>query len=113
MQIILGIVFLIVLAFVISKLEILSPRAKTLIFTLLMTTLATAILYEFMVSKTQQQNRQLINAFSQGKTLICKDQQITTDNFTIERGTSSFMAKQGKTDIAGIIYAIEDCKLSK
>jgi hypothetical protein len=101
------------LAFVIAKLEVLTPRAKTLIFTLMMTILATAILYEFMVSKTQQQNRQLINAFSQGKTLICKDKQVTKENFLLESGTSSFMAKQGKTDITGIIYAIEDCKLSK
>jgi hypothetical protein len=111
MQIILGIIFLFLLIFIIAKIDILTPRAKTVVFTLLMMLLATAIVYESMLSKTEQNNRDLINAFNQGKTLICKSEQVNQKDYNLERGTMSFMPKPEINEISGALYSIEDCAI--
>ncbi|MCH9813368.1 MAG: hypothetical protein K0U47_05425 [Epsilonproteobacteria bacterium] len=114
MQIILGIIFLIiVVAFLLSKTDIMTPRTKTILFTVVMTIVSAAILYEFMFSKKEQNNRVLINAFKQGKTLQCKEVDVNQSNYLLETGTLSFMAKNTNKEIIGTIYAIEDCILKE
>ena len=109
MQIILGIIFIVILAILLSQSQLFTARSKTVVFTLSMMVLVSAILYEFMVSKTEQQNRTLINAFKQGKTIICNDAIVTHGNYNLESGTLSFMPK----NIAGTIYSIEECSIKE
>ncbi len=113
MQIILGLIFIVILAILLSQSQLLTARGKTVVFTLFMMVIASAILYEFMFSKTEQQNRTLINAFNQGKTIICKETIVTQENYNLERGTLSFMAKATKKNITGTIYSIEDCSIKE
>ncbi len=113
MQIILGIIFVVILAILLSQSQLLSARGKTIVFTIFMMILAAAILYEFTFSKIEQQNRTLINAFNQNKTLICNDAVVTQESYNLERGTHSFMAKPEKKELIGTIYSIEDCKIKE
>ena len=113
MQIILGLIFIIILAILLSQSKLLTSRGQTVVFALAMMILASAILYEFMFSKTEQQNRDLINAFTQGKSIICKEATVTQENYILERGTLSFMAKSDNKKITGIIYSIEDCSIKE
>lgn len=114
MQIILGVLFLIILlAFLLSKTDVMTARAKTVLFTAFMMIVAAAVLYEFLVSKKEQHNRTLINAFNQGKTLICKEADVNQTTYLLETGTLSFMAKDTNKEIIGTIYAIEDCSIKE
>ena len=113
MQIILGVIFIVILMVLLSQANILTARGKTLVFTILMMIVAGAMLYEFMFSKTAENNRMLINAFKQGKNLTCKDVPVNQTSYNLETGTQSFMAKESEKDIVGAIYAIEDCKLQE
>jgi hypothetical protein len=109
MQIALGVIFLFLLIALLSKAEVLTPRNRTVIISILSMIIASAVLYEFMVSKKEEQNRTLINAFKQGKTIICKETPIDQKNFIFETGTMSFMAKESNKTLAGIIYSIKEC----
>ncbi len=109
MQIALGVVFLFLLIIVLSKSESLTPKKRVSIIAVLSLIIASAILYEFMVSKTQEKNRALINSFKQSKTITCKETPVDDKNFIFEPGTMSFMPKEDNRSLAGIIYSIKDC----
>ncbi len=111
LQITLGIIFLIILVALLTQANILTARGKSVIFAILMMMVASAILYEFMVSKTEEKNRSIINAFNQGKSITCMDKTVTSKNYNLEIGTLSFMAKPNIKEIAGEVYSIKDCKL--
>ena len=113
MQIILGVIFIVILIALLSQADVLTARGKSVIFAILMMIVASAILYEFMFSKTEEKNRAMINAFNQGKTIVCMDKTVTQDSYNLERGTLSFMAKPDKKELAGTIYSIKDCKIQE
>lgn len=113
MQIILGVIFIVLLIVILAQSQLLSTRSKTVAFSVMMMVLAAAILYEFSFSKTEEHNRTLINAFNQNKTLLCKETPVTQENYNLERGTLSFMAKPTKKELIGTIYSIEDCKIKE
>jgi len=113
MQIILGVIFLIILVALLSQANILTSRGKSVIFAILMMIVSSAILYEFMFSKKEEKNRTIINAFNQGKSIICLEKTVSNQDYNLELGTLSFMAKPDKIDIAGTIYSMKDCKLQE
>lgn len=112
MQIILGVIFIIVVAFFISRSQSLEKKEKITILAIISTIVIAAILYEFIFSQKQKNSRDLANSFVQGKTLICKDVDVNNTNYSLERGTGSFMPKDTKKTL-GTIYAIEDCSIKK
>jgi hypothetical protein len=113
MQIILGVVFLFLLILLLSKSDILTPHSRNIILAILSTIVIFAVIYEYLISKGEENNRVLINAFMQGKSLTCKGAIVTQKDYTLERGTLSFMAKDEKREIVGTIYSVEDCKLKE
>ena len=112
MQVILGILFIILIAFFISKSDSLEKKEKITIVSIISVILLAIFLYEFIFSKQEQTSRELANSFVQGKTLICQDAEVNNTEYTLERGTGSFMPKDTKKTL-GTLYSIEDCQLKK
>jgi uncharacterized protein YacL len=112
MQIILGILFILLVAFFISKSDTLAKKEKIGIISVISTIIMGAVLYEFIFSKQSQTSRELANNFIQGKTLICKDTEVNSKLYTLERGTGSFMPINTKKTL-GTLYSIEDCQLKE
>ncbi len=114
MQIILGIFFIaIILAVFLSRSQSIDSKTKTAIIVVFSIVIIAAILYEFMFSKKEQNNRELINAFKQDKMLICKGADVNNTYFILETGTLSFMAKNNYKKIIGTIYSIKDCSIKE
>lgn len=112
MQIILGILFILLVAFFISKSDSLAKKEKITIIGVIATLILIATLYEFIFSKKNQTSRELANNFVQGKTLICKDAEVSNTKYELERGTGSFMPIDTKKTL-GTLYSIEDCRLKE
>ena len=114
MQIILGLIFvIIILAIFLTKSESVTTKSKTAILGFFSLLIAAAVLYEFVFTKQAQSNREIVNTFKQGKTLLCKDTDVNQINFLYESGTQSFMPKIGKKKIIGTIYDIKDCSIKE
>ncbi len=114
MQIILGLIFIIViLAVFLTKSESVSTKTKTGVLGFFIFLITIAFLYEFVFTKKEQSNREIVNAFKQGKTLMCKNSDVNQTNFLYESGTQSFMPRIGKKDIIGNIYDIKDCTIKE
>ena len=112
MQIILGILFILLVAFFISKSDSLAKKEKIAIVSVIATLILAATLYEFIFSKQNQTSRELANNFVQGKTLICKNAEVNSKLYILERGTGSFMPIDTKKTL-GTLYSIEDCQLKE
>ncbi len=114
MQIILGILALIIIVTIFAaKFETISQEIKIRIFKIVAVVLTLGWLYQTVVSGTQTSNRELVNAFKQGKTLLCKEQDILKNSFYYEAGTMSFVALNKNESLSGIIYPIEDCEIKE
>ncbi len=107
------IVIAIALIIFISRQKDFSKAAKTSIITSLGLSVLLAILYEYGSYKHDDQNRIKEIAFNQGKTLICKDHNITNSIYLYEPGTASLMPNSKDSKFIGEIYPIEKCHLSK
>ena len=107
------IIIAIVLIIFISKQEKFSKAAKTSIMISLGLSVLLAILYEYGSYKYDNQNRIKEIAFNQGKTLICKDQNITNKTYLYEPGTASLMPNSKDNTVIGAIYPIDDCIVEK
>ena len=66
--------------------------------------------YSFVVDKQTLSNRELVNHFNQGKTLICKEYEVSSEKFGYENGTESFVAKSSQKALAGVIVPLSSCK---
>jgi len=110
---VLFIIVALVLIIFISKQEEFSKAAKVSIMISLGLSILIAILYEYGSYKYDNQNRVKEIAFKQGKTLICKDQNVTNKTYLYEPGTASLMPNSKDSTFIGAIYPIEDCILTK
>ncbi len=114
MQIVLGILFvLIVILIFLYKSDSINTKTKGAMILFIVVVIASAFLYEFIFSKKQQSNREIVNSYKQGKTITCKGVDINLTTFTFEPGTLSFMAKREIQEIAGTIYDIKDCSIKR
>lgn len=114
MQILIGLIVLIlVITFFITKTGTVSPRTKTMIFTMLMMVIAAAMLYEFMFSKKAEVQRAKMNAFTQGQTLLCKQIEVNQTYFTLETGTLSLMSNGKSKETLGMVFPIDECSIKE
>ena len=114
MQIILLlIVILLVLLIVAIKKDSISSLNKLYIGIIVLVIVSSIIAYQSMFSKYEKHNRELINAYKQGKTLICNQNEVNNVSFRLETGTQSFVAKREKKELKGIIHDIGDCTLKE
>ena len=114
MQILLGILVVIVLiAIFAAQFEKISHQQKMHILKIAAIIFALAWLYQSMVTSQAQNKRQKVNAFKQGKTLICHDAPVNEAFFYYESGTESFVTNEKNSSLNGVIYAITDCKIKQ
>ena len=106
---ILFIIIMIVAVIMIARHNQLSRALKGFVITMLLLSIALATLFEYSASKMQEKTKPTLNAFKQGKTLLCNEREISLKSYSYEPGTSSF---QPLLNIVGETYALKECKPS-
>ncbi|MDD3343220.1 MAG: hypothetical protein PHR87_06555 [Sulfurospirillaceae bacterium] len=114
MQIVIFLLVVIVISSVfVAKKDELSTRSKIILLAIMMLVVFFAWLYESAVSKESQEDRMMLNAFKQGKTLYCNDVEVTAKKFVFISGTLSFIANDKNKDNKGLVIDIATCKIEK
>lgn len=107
---ILFIIILLVVVIMIARQKELSGALKGFVITMLMLTIALAILYEYSHVQSNEKARPTLKAFKLGQQLTCDDHDINTTIYTYEPGTASFQPKLG---VVGEVYGVEECSPTK
>ncbi len=111
MQIVLFLIFiLLVLLVVVSKKDSLGKNTKISIVIVVAIFAVMIYFYESIVGNNAEYNREMVNAFRQGKTLTCKDHNVNKEKFLYISGTQTFMPKASETTLKGIIVNVSTCK---
>ncbi len=111
MQIILFLLLILaVLLIFVSKKESLTTSVKIYIILSLVLIFFAGWLYTLYNQKTAQNEREIINAYEQGKTITCGDYKVSSNNFIFVSGTLSFVAKENRKDLKGVVVDISTCK---
>jgi len=114
MQILLGIIVVIILVTLFAaQFEKISHQKKMHILKLSAFILVLAWLYQSMITSQAQNKRAKVNAFEQGKTLLCQNTPINQAFFYYEAGTESFVTNDKNSSLHGVIYPITDCEIKK
>ncbi len=110
MQIILFfiVVVLIIILFAIIKSNF-SLKNKLVFFFILFSLILSAFVYEAKLSDKEDRNRVVINAFNQGKSIYCENNEVNSSYFLLNFGTLSFVPKEDKTEFKGVVYPVEKC----
>ena len=112
MQIILGLfALIIVVTLLAAKFEAISHQKKMHILKLTALLFAILWLYEASVDHSDERVRELYNAFRQGKTIVCEEQEVTQEHFYFETGTESFVSTEEKGPLSGLIYPASECEI--
>ncbi|AQW81987.1 putative membrane protein [Campylobacter pinnipediorum subsp. pinnipediorum] len=93
--------------------EQLNKKFKAFIVFIVLLFIGFAYFYESKVDDRSEKNISILNKFRQGKTIICRDQNVSKDKFNYEFGTSSFMPKREFTELSGVIITISECEYEK
>ena len=110
----LGILFLIFLFAVIAhRKEFISERTRAHIFKTIAAIVGIIMLFEFAASRKEAHNREIMDAYEQGKTLICDDHEVSAETYYLETGTLSFQAKERFREIRGLIFPVDSCKIEE
>jgi len=111
MQIILFLLLIVaILLIFVSKKESLTNSIKIYIILSFLLIFFAGWIYTFYNQKTAQNEREIINAYEQGKTIICRDYKVNNNNFIFISGTLSFIAKENIKDLKGVVVDISTCK---
>ena len=112
MQIVLFLLLILaILVIFVSKKESLSNSMKISIVVSLSVVIGVGWLYTAYNQKTALGEREIINAFEQGKTLTCGKQKVNNTNFIFVSGTLSFVAKESVKELKGVVIDISTCKI--
>jgi hypothetical protein len=114
-QIVLFIILvLLVVVILVSKKDTMGKNTKISLF------IAVAILsliiyfYESFQENSALQNREIVNAFRQGKTLTCKEyDSVNKKDFIYVSGTQTFIPKSGIETLEGVIVRVSTCSVKK
>ncbi|MBL0686905.1 MAG: hypothetical protein JJV95_01055 [Sulfurospirillum sp.] len=112
MQIVLFLIFvLLILLVVVSKKNSFSKNEKVAT-TIVVAVFAIGIyIYESSVDNSAEYDREIVNAFRQGKTLTCEEHKIDKETFLYISGTQTFMPQKSEIDLEGIIVKVSTCKV--
>lgn len=108
----LAVVVLVITGFYAKKSSI-SSKAKVGIFIFLALLIALGWQYEAKTRHESEENRAMISAFKQGKTLYCDEREISSATFVFVSGTLSFIANDKNQNDKGIVIDMATCKLEK
>lgn len=110
-------VFMTVVAFIgvlfFAKKETLPKKTKIIIFLVIAHAVLFAWVYEFNSTKSTEQNRAVLNAFKQGKSVYCDGLEVSSKAFIFVSGTLSFIAQDNNQNQKGLVIDIATCKLVK
>lgn len=67
--------------------------------------------YESSKNNTEEYSRQIVSAFTQGKELLCDARIVSNKDFIYVSGTNTFMPRDGKMELQGIIIEVATCTL--
>ena len=111
MQIVLFLIFiLLVLLAIVSKKNSFSKNIK-ISMTIVIAVFTVAIyFYESSLKDSTEYNREIVNAFRQGKNLTCKEYKVNKDSFLYVSGTQTFVPKSSETTLEGVIVKVSTCK---
>ncbi len=110
MQIVLFLLLiLMVLIIFVSKKESLSKSMKISLVGSLLLVFFLGWLYTTYNQKVAKSNRELINAYEQGKTLTCGEHKVNAQGFVFVSGTLSFVAKKSNEKNRGVVIDISTC----
>ncbi len=113
-QFLLGILFLIFLSTVIAhRKEFISARTRVTIFKLLAALIGLILLYEFSTTREEAKIRRIMDAYEQGKTLICDGHEVSFETYLLETGTLSFQARERYRNIRGLIFPVASCTIKE
>ncbi len=110
MQIVLFLLLVLaVLSIFVSKKDSLSNSVKIYILVSFALVFLVGWLFTYYNQKVALANRDILNAFEQGKTLSCQNYKVNSDDFVYVSGTLSFVAKDSKKDLKGVVIDISTC----
>jgi hypothetical protein len=102
-----AILLLILLFALYSKKGMFTLGRRIIIGVLILFFIGIIAFYEINDTKRSGLNRELLNAFNQNKTLVCKEREVTSADFSYVGGTKVFTQKdKGQT-----IVPIEGCEV--
>ena len=111
MQIVLFLLLILALLVIfVSKKESLSNSMKISIVLSLVLVFIAGWLYTLYNQKTALGEREIINAFEQGKTLNCGNYKVNNTDFIFVSGTLSFVAKESVKELKGVVVDISTCR---
>ena len=111
MQIVLFLLLIlaVLLAFV-SKKDSLAKTTKIYIIVSLVLVFVVGWLFTVYNQRVAQHDRDIINAYRQGKIITCGDYKVDINSFLFVSGTLSFVAKEDKKELKGVVIDISTCK---
>ncbi|NOX16625.1 MAG: hypothetical protein GXP61_11510 [Epsilonproteobacteria bacterium] len=110
MQIVLFLLLVLaVLVIFVSKKNSVSKSVKIYMTISLVFIFLTGWLFTAYNQKNAQRDRDIINAFEQGKILTCQEYKVNNSDFIFVSGTLSFVAKQSAKNLKGVVIDISTC----
>ena len=91
--------------------EALSKKNKIILFLVLGHLIGFGWLYEFHNAEQRNNNREMLSAFKQGKSLTCKEVEVNKEHFIYVSGTLSFIPTDANEAQKGLVLDIATCKL--
>lgn len=111
MQIILFLLLILaVLLVFVSKKDSLAKTTKIYIIVSLVLVFAVGWLFTMYNQNVAKHDREIVNAYEQGKTLTCGNYKVDKKSFIFVSGTLSFVAKEDKKELKGVVIDISTCK---
>ena len=96
-----------------AKKTTLSKKAKMVIILVVGHAVMFAWLYELNNQRVSENNRSVLNAFKQGKTIYCEGLELSSKDFIFVSGTLSFIANDKNINQKGLVIDIATCKTEK
>ncbi len=115
MQIVLFLILILLVAILlVSKKESMSKNTKISIYLSIAFISLVLYFYENFMTKTNLHNREIVNAFKQGKSLVCKEyDNVNKREFIYVSGTQTFIPKSGIETLEGLIVRVKTCKVKE
>lgn len=94
-----------------AKKETLSKKAKVVIVLLIGHAILFAWLYELNTYRVSENNRAVLNAFKQGKSIYCGELDVNSAEFIFVSGTLSFIPNDKNKSQQGLVIDIATCEI--
>ncbi|MDR1555128.1 MAG: hypothetical protein LBS39_03765 [Campylobacteraceae bacterium] len=102
---------IVLLVLVLGKSENFSKARKITIFILCILLVIIIVTYQLLIDKRSDINRELVNSFSRGEKLICKEYEVDNTKFNYIGGTKVFVGFDNFNDVKGAVIPIKECRL--